>query len=104
MVEGISAWSEETFPDGKVSILRGNSGSDHYIKIDGKTIVWYYYAKNWVFAELKEATNDEKKLLKTKLSKPNSILERSYRNQIRFHLINDNDFRVVKEIVKNRVK
>ncbi len=104
MVEGVSNWTQETFPNGEVSLLRGNSGTDHYLKIGGKTIVWYYYAKNWVFVELKEATDDEKNLLKTKLSKQDSILERSYQGQVRFHLVNDNDFKVLQEIIKNRIK
>ena len=104
MVNEVSEWIKNDYPNGEVSILRGNSGSDNYLKIRGKSIVWYYYAKNWVFAELKRTTTDERKLLKEKLSEPDSILERPYQGQVRFHLISDNDFKLLQEIINNRVK
>jgi len=102
MINEIPLWVKEDYPEGRVSILRGNSGSDHYLKIGGKSVIWYYYAKNWVFAELKNASSDEVKLLKEKLSEPESVLQRQ-NGSTRFHLINDGDLKLVQEIIKSRV-
>ena len=50
-------------------------------------------------------TQKELNLLKEKLSKPESVLDRSdKRNQVRFHLINENDLVVIQEIINNRYK
>lgn len=103
-VKLIPEWVKNEYPDGSVVIVQGGSGSDHYLKINTKTVIWYYFAQNWVFAELKEASDSEIKLLKEKLSEPESILGKSYGKQVRFHLNDNNDFDVVKEIIRGRVK
>lgn len=104
MVKGIPNWVKETFADGRVTVVKGGAGSDHHIKIDGKTVVWYYFAKNWVFLELSSVSKEEKQLLKERATKPGSLLERSYVGKVRFHLVADTDFELFKEIVENRTK
>ena len=99
MVTEIPEWVETS--DSKLSFMKG-SGSDRYIKIDGKTAVWMYYALEWVFAELKEATTKEVKKLKDELTKPESVLKKT-QGQVRFHLINDHDLKLLKDIIRKRV-
>ncbi|HUW21134.1 MAG TPA: DUF262 domain-containing protein [Candidatus Bathyarchaeia archaeon] len=102
MVRGIPNWTKETFVDGRVAVVKGGAGSDHYIKVNGKTAVWYYFAQNWVFAELKEVTPKEKKALKQGLTKEDSILERAYDGKVRFHLVNEGDFKTLEKIIQER--
>jgi len=105
MVREIPKWIKKTFPDGQVEVTRGSGiGSDHYIKLNGKTIIWYYFAQNWVFAQFDETTKKEKRALGQGLTQKDSILERSYGGKVRFHLINDKDFEVFGGIIKNRVQ
>lgn len=105
MVTEIPQWIKTDYADKDVSILRGNSGSDNYIKIKRETVIWYYYAQNWVFAELKKSTPEEIKLLQEKLSDPSSVLDRHSRDgQVRFHLLNSSDLDVVKNIIHDRIK
>jgi len=103
MVREIPRWVKQTFVDGRVEVVKGGAGSGYSIKIDGRTIVWYYFAKNWVFAELKETTPREKRLLEKGLSKPESILKRKYEGKVRLHLISEGDFKTLGEIVQERV-
>lgn len=103
-VKLIPAWIEKEFPDGKLTIKRGNAGSHRSIMQDGKLILFYYFANNWVYGELQMTTSDELKLLQTKLSKPESILDRKGKyGQVRFHMMNEGDLKVVQEIIRNRV-
>lgn len=105
MVIEIPQWIEIFDINKEVSLLRGNSGSDNYLKIKGDSVLWYYYAQNWVFAQLKDTTIEEIKLLQGKLSDPSSILDHNNKDkQVRFHLLNDNDFNVLKEIINNRLR
>lgn len=100
----IPAWIEKEFPDGKLTIKRGNAGSHRSIMQGGKLILFYYFANNWVYGELQMTTPDELILLQKKLSKPESILDRKdkYR-QVRFHMINEGDLKLVQEIIRRRV-
>ena len=71
---------------------------------DGKLILFYYYANNWVYGELQMTTPDELKLLQTKLSKPESILDRKGKyGKVRFHIVNEDDLKLVQEIIRKRV-
>ncbi|MFA6446498.1 MAG: DUF262 domain-containing protein, partial [Candidatus Paceibacterota bacterium] len=103
MVYGIPEWVNRDYPDGEASILRCNTGSDHFLKVRGKTAIWYYYAKIWIYADLKDATPEEVKILKEKLSESESVLSKGS-GSTRFHIINESDFKVVQEIIKMRVK
>ena len=104
MVREIPSWVKKTFTNGRVAVVKGGAGSDHYIKIDGKTAVWYYFAQNWVFVQFNEMTKEEKRALEQGLTKKDSILERTYGGKVRFHLINDKDFEVFSRIVKDRAR
>ncbi|MBU1110583.1 DUF262 domain-containing protein [Patescibacteria group bacterium] len=102
MVRGIPNWAKETFVDGRVTVVRGGASSDHYIKVHGKTAVWYYFARNWVFAQLENTTSEEKKLIEKGLSDPDSFLDRG-NGKVRFHLVNEGDMKAFREIIKQRV-
>ncbi len=101
----ISEWIEKEYSDGKLTIKRGNAGSHRSIMQGKKLILFYYFAGNWVYGELQATTPDELKILQDKLSKPESVLDRKSKyGQVRFHMINEDDLELVKDIVKNRVK
>lgn len=103
-VKLIPTWIEKEFPDGKLSIKRGNAGSHRSIMQNKKLIFFYYFANNWVYGELQMTTSGELKLLREKLSKPKSILDRKGKyGQVRFHIMNEADLKLVQEIIKNRV-
>ena len=103
-VKLIPSWIEKEFPNGKLTIKRGSAGSHRSIMQDGKLILFYYYANNWVYGELQMTTPDELKLLQTKLSKPESILDRKGKyGKVRFHIVNEDDLKLVQEIIRKRV-
>lgn len=97
----IPEWIGKDF-SGKNVAFEKWEGSTRVIKIGKKLVLYYYSAQNWIFVELQYATSEETKLLKTKLTKPASIMQRQRYNQVRFHMINIVDFDVLKEIVKKR--
>lgn len=104
-VKIIPEWIDAEFPDGEIAITKGNAGSYHSIKQGEELILFYYYANHWVYGELQSTTSDELQTLKERLSKPDSILARdSQYNQVRFRLWNEDDLKVVQEIIGNRVK
>lgn len=103
MIQAIPEWINNEYPDGDLSIVYGASKTERYLKINGKTILYYYYAKTWIYTELRGATSEEIELLKIRLSKPDSILQRGDW-ATRFHLVDDNDFHTLQEIVKKRVE
>lgn len=99
-------WIEKEYPSGKLYIMRGKAGSHRSLKQrGGGLILFYYFASDWVYAELQLTTSEELKLLKDKLSKPESIIERHDRySQVRFHIMNEDDFKIVQQIIKSRLK
>lgn len=103
-VTSISEWIEKEYPDGKLYIKRGGAGSHKSIKLGDELILFYYYANNWVYGELQMTTPKELQLLKGRLTKPESILDRQGRyGQVRFHIMNQSDLELIQEIIRNRV-
>jgi hypothetical protein len=101
----IPEWIEKEYSDGKLTIKRGNAGSHRSIMQGKKLILFYYFAGNWAYGELQATTPDELKLLQANLSKPESVLDRKGKyGQVRFHMINEDDLELDKDIVKNRVR
>jgi len=97
-------WVEKEYPNGRISITSG-AGSFRSLKQGDELILFYYYANKWVYAELQFTTTEDIKILKERLSDPTSILDRHGRyGQVRFHLLNDEDLKVVQEIIRKRVK
>jgi hypothetical protein len=74
--------------------------SDHFLRIGGKTQLYYYYAREWIFANLYNATPPETQRLGG-LSKPSSIKPSG--NGLRFHLISDADWHLVRDIIRDRL-
>jgi len=100
----IPEWIEKEYSDGMLSVKRGNAGSHRSIKRGDELILFYYFANNWVYGELQMTTSNELRLLREKLSKPESILDRKGKyGQVRFHIMNEADLKLVQEIIKNRV-
>jgi len=103
-VTSIVEWVEKEYSDGRVNITSG-AGSYHYLKQGDELILFYYYANNWVYAELQFTTTEELKLLNEKLSDPSSILDRHARHgQVRFHIMDQNDLDLVLGIIRKRVR
>lgn len=101
----IPDWIEKEYPNGELSIVKGSVYSYHSLKQGDKLILFYYYSRFWVYGELQFSTAEDVKVLKEKLSKPESILDRKSKyGQVRFHLLNDSDLEVVKNIIRNRIK
>ncbi|MDP1760224.1 MAG: DUF262 domain-containing protein [Candidatus Woesebacteria bacterium] len=101
----IPEWIEKEYSDGKLSIKRGNAGSHRSIKRGDELILFYYFANNWVYGELQMTTSEELQLLKERLSKPESILDRKGKyGQVRFHMMNEDDLKLIQEIIRNRVR
>lgn len=89
----------------KLYIKKGDTGSYRSIKQGDKLILFYYYANHWIYGELQRVTPEELKLLKEKLSKPESIVKHNGRyNRTRFHIMNENDLNLLEEIIINKVK
>ena len=101
-VTSIPEWVEKDFKDRDVSFERW-AGSSRAIKISKNLVLYYYSAEQWIFAELQYTNPEELELLKDKLSKPESVMPKKRHDQVRFHLINNEDLEVVKEIIRKRV-
>jgi len=97
-------WVQEIFTDPGIYIKRGNAGS-HQSLFNGKILIlFYYYANNWVYCNLQFTSDAELEQLKTRLLKPESIVERKDKyKQVRFHLVNENDLDVLKDILKKKL-
>ncbi|OPZ78600.1 MAG: hypothetical protein BWY78_00496 [Alphaproteobacteria bacterium ADurb.Bin438] len=103
-VRSIPDWVEKEYKNSRVNITGGVS-SYRYLKQGDELMLFYYYANNWVYGELQFTTTEEMKLLKEKLSDPTSIFDRhASRGQVRFHLLNEADLEVIKDIIRSRVK
>lgn len=103
-VRKIPKWVEKDFPKGEIYIRKGGAGSHSSIFKGDELLLFYYYAQNWVYGELQHTTKDELQTLRDKLSKESSILDRKGKyGQVRFHLINDEDLEVIKEIIGKRI-
>lgn len=103
-VKSIPEWVEKEYPDGKLSIKNG-VGSYRYLKRGDELVLFYYYANNWIYGELQMTSPEELKILKEGSSKPESILDRKDKyGQVRFHIMNQNDLEVIKDIIRNREK
>jgi hypothetical protein len=83
-------------------VVRHGRQSDHSIAFRGATIVFYYYAKQWLYCGLYNATTEEEQGLVSRLSKPQSV-RRTSENYVRFHVATDADLEVLKNLVSTRV-
>ena len=104
-VTSIPQWIRKEYTDGRLYIKRGNAGSHRSIWYDDRLLLFYYYANRWVYGELQMTTPEGLKLLKERLSKLESILDRKGKyGQVRFHITNEDDLKLLKEIIRNRAK
>jgi len=103
-VKLIPEWIDKEYSDGELYI-RKSSGSSHSILRGDSLVFYYHFALNWVFGSLRYTTVEELELLRNKLSKPSSIYEYKDRySQVRFHMINEEDLKLVQDIIKQRSK
>ena len=75
--------------------------SDHFIRHLGVTWLYYYYAASWVYMMLYNPTDDEIETLRGRLSKPAEV--RKQENHYRFHVANEDDLEVIKELILKRL-
>ncbi|MHB8644509.1 MAG: hypothetical protein ACYDAR_01820 [Thermomicrobiales bacterium] len=83
-------------------LIRHGPGSDHFIRLRGRTQVYYYYAQNWIYCSLYNATSAELHDLQLKLSKPDQVIENPP-GYVRFHLANESDLEVMKQVIRGRI-
>lgn len=82
-----------------------STASDHFIRYLASSWLYYYYAINWLYMFLYNASEDEVSMLRGRLSKPESLqTSRSFGSGWRFHVTNDDDLSSVKEIVLKRLE
>jgi len=104
-IKSIPEWIDKDYPNGELYIVKGNAGSNHSIFRGDELALFYYYATNWVYANLQLTEEHELKTLREQLTDPKSIVERHDRyNQIRFHILNDQDFKLLQNIFSDRLK
>jgi hypothetical protein len=103
-VTSIPEWVSKEYPDERIYLRKG-VGSHRRIKQGDELILFYYCATLWVYGELQLTTPEELQILRERLSKPESILDRQSKyGQVRFHIMNDDDLEVIKKIIENRVR
>ncbi len=78
------------------------SGSDHYLKWNGRRIAYYYYAREWIYCMLERGSDAESAALLNQVNKPDQVKEVS--GTVRFHVANDDDFEALKAISIERVQ
>lgn len=105
-IKGIPNWIRQDFPDGNVYI--GKIGSGYYkglytgTKGQKRRFIKYSFAKEWVYIELSYTNNIEVDLLKSRLTKPETMKDiPSYQTKA-FRIYNQEDFGLLKEIVLTR--
>ncbi len=81
--------------------VRHGPGTEHFIRLNNKSQVYYYFAYHWIYAYLYAATATEIETLRAKLTKPEEVRETS--GSVRFHLARDADFEVLKELILARI-
>ena len=79
-----------------LSIYHGPT-SDHFIRLRGKTQVYYYYATKWLYCKLYGASEAEAQMLRASLSKADEVHPSD--SGVRFHVAGNNDLEVLKKIV-----
>lgn len=80
--------------------VRHGPRSDHFLQVEGKTQLFYYYARRWLYGLLYAPSVADLERLKD-LGKPDSVIQTE--GGVRFHLINDTDLQVVQGIILNRL-
>ncbi len=75
-------------------------GSEHAIRLRGREIASYYYARRWLYCVLLNPSDTEKASLHSRLSKPEEVKE--VPQGVRFHLATDADLEVLQEILLRR--
>ncbi len=82
-----------------------STASDHFIRYLGVSWFYYYYANNWLYMYLYEASDAEVETLKNRVSKPDSVQTReSWSGGWRFHVATEADLDLMKEIVTKRLE
>lgn len=88
---------------GALAVEHG-TGSSHFIRYLGITWVYYYYASNWVYAQLYQPTDEETETLRSRMSKSQEVKSIDGGKYWRFHLANHGDLEILKEIVLRRTQ
>lgn len=99
-VSGIEEWVDAS---GYAELtVDHSSGSEHYLRFQGKTWIYYYYATRWLYMLLYGPSESEIDRLKSGLSTPDSLKTGDGWDGWRFRVTNESDLDVVKSIVLDR--
>jgi hypothetical protein len=106
-VTGIEQWVDDLQRSGHPEVdLRHGSASRHFIRAHGKNLVYYTFAETWLYCMVMDATPEEISLLESRLTEKQIRQRegRSRKGQYWFHVLNDEDLAVVKEILVRRLE
>ena len=84
--------------------VRRGTGSDHYVLKDGSRWAYFYYAQAWMYVSLPQVSEQELQNLQTDLSKPGEVRPAAVSTGVRFHVANDHDLEVFKNLLVRRVE
>jgi len=101
-VTSIEEWVSQSGVEG-IAVDHSKS-SEHFIRYLGTTWVYYYYASSWLYMWLYHPSETEVEMLRTKLSKPDSVWTRDGWTGWRFHVATDGDLDVLKDLLLRRIE
>lgn len=91
-VTSIEAWVESL--GNPALTVRHGPRSDHFLQVEGKTHLFYYYARQWLYGLLYAPSSTERERL-ADVSKPSSVVQTE--SGIRFHIVSDTDLKIVQD-------
>ncbi len=86
--------------DNPTLTVRHGPRSDHFLQVQGKTHLFYYYARKWLYCLLYAPTSEELERLNG-MEKPDSVVKSE--GGVRFHLTSDADLQIVQGIILDRL-
>lgn len=102
-VTAIETWVSSQRNDGL--LVDHSSTSEHYLRYLGATWLYYYYANSWMYMSLTFVNDGEVERLRSRLSKPDSLLTKEHWNgSWRFHVAADGDLEALKDLILERMK
>jgi len=101
-VYSIEEWVANSGIDG-LTVDHSTAGSGHFIRYLGSTWVYYEYAANHLYMNLYGASPEESETLRSHLSNPEKVKPIMEGKYLRFHVVNNADLQVLKDLVLTRV-
>jgi hypothetical protein len=104
-VGAIEAWVSGLREAGHLDLkVRYRSQARRTIRIKGVELLRYEYANEWLYCLLLNVTPEETNLLTTRLSNKRVTPRGGLPGAFWFHVVNDSDLELLKEILLGRIK